>query len=76
METFFTSDHHFGHRRIIDYCGRPYAHVDEMDEALIANWNARVGHSDVVYHLGDFTLKTRGFAVSYTHLTLPTIQPV
>ncbi|MCA9712766.1 MAG: hypothetical protein KDK70_43455, partial [Myxococcales bacterium] len=62
MSTFFTSDHHFGHRNILRYCSRPFAHVDEMDEELIARWNARVSDDDVVYHLGDFTLKTRGFA--------------
>jgi len=27
-----------------------------MDETLIANWNARVGLKDHVYHLGDFAL--------------------
>jgi calcineurin-like phosphoesterase family protein len=26
----------------------------EMNEALIANWNALVGKNDIVYHLGDF----------------------
>lgn len=62
MDTFFTADTHFGHARIIDYCSRPFAHVDEMDEALIVRWNARVGDDDTVYHLGDFTLKSRGFA--------------
>jgi len=62
MTTFFTSDTHFGHRRIIDYCSRPFANVDEMDEALIAHWNRRIGPDDSVYHLGDFTLKSQGFA--------------
>jgi calcineurin-like phosphoesterase family protein len=27
-----------------------------MDEALITNWNSRVGLKDHVYHLGDFAL--------------------
>ena len=54
---FFTSDHHFGHARIIQYCQRPFASVEEMDAALIQLWNDTVGASDLVYHLGDFTLQ-------------------
>lgn len=54
METlWFTSDHHWGHANIIRFSQRPYADVDEMNEALIANWNRVVGEKDTVYHLGD-----------------------
>jgi calcineurin-like phosphoesterase family protein len=54
MKTFFTSDTHFFHSRIIQYCLRPFADVNEMNETLIANWNNVVTPDDVVYHLGDF----------------------
>jgi calcineurin-like phosphoesterase family protein len=53
---FFTADHHFGHRAIIDYAGRPFESVEVMDETLIGTWNARVGPKDEVYHLGDVSL--------------------
>ncbi|HHG83348.1 MAG TPA: phosphoesterase [Bacteroidetes bacterium] len=57
MQTiWFTADTHFGHKNIIRYTDRPYASVTAMDEALIANWNARIGPEDDVYHLGDFAL--------------------
>lgn len=56
METWFTSDTHFGHGNIIKYCDRPFADTNEMDEAIIANWNAVVGPADKVYHLGDIAL--------------------
>jgi len=54
MKTFFTSDTHFYHSRIIQYCLRPFADAHEMNEALIVNWNNVVTPDDVVYHLGDF----------------------
>lgn len=56
METWFTSDHHFGHKNILEYekYARPFATLEEMHEALIDRWNSTVGSSDHVYHLGDF----------------------
>lgn len=54
---WFTSDTHFGHANIIRLCSRPFASIDEMNEALIANWNERIDSDDTVYHLGDFAYK-------------------
>lgn len=50
---WFTSDTHFGHGNIIEFCKRPFTSVEEMDEALIENHNKCVKPKDVVYHLGD-----------------------
>lgn len=63
-EIFFTSDSHYSHARIIEYCNRPFANVKEMDEALIANWNSRVKPTDDVYHLGDFSFGTTAQAAA------------
>ena len=53
MPVWFTSDTHFGDHRVLNIGRRPFASVAEMDEALIANWNAAVGPDDEVWHLGD-----------------------
>lgn len=54
MATFFTADLHLGHARIIDYCGRPFRSVEQMDAMQIANWNSVVGPQDDVWVVGDF----------------------
>jgi len=59
MKTFFTSDLHLGHARIIELSHRPFPHVDAMNDALIQNWNAVVGPGDVVYALGDIFMGPR-----------------
>lgn len=53
MAVLFTSDSHFGDHRVLNIGRRPFASVAEMDEALLANWNAAVGPGDEVWHLGD-----------------------
>lgn len=56
MSVFFTSDLHLGHARIVELCQRPYSSVDEMNQAIIGNWNTTVGRNDVVFVLGDVAL--------------------
>lgn len=56
---FFSSDPHYYHARVIRYCNRPYATVEEMNEDMIAKWNSVVKPEDTVYVLGDFSLAFR-----------------
>lgn len=51
---FFTADTHFGQPRTLELSRRPFATVEEMNWALIKNWNIRITNNDIVYHLGDF----------------------
>lgn len=51
---FFTSDPHYEHYNIIEYCSRPFHSKEEMNSALIKNWNAVVGEKDIVFVGGDF----------------------
>ena len=52
-KVWFTSDLHFWHKNICKYCNRPYESVEEMNEAIIQNWNAVVKDDDIVFVLGD-----------------------
>lgn len=50
---FLISDTHFFHQRVIELAGRPYGSVEEMNEAMVDNWNRVVTKRDTVWHLGD-----------------------
>lgn len=62
---YFTSDLHLGHRNIIRLCNRPFATIEEMDETLIRNWNAKVTSGDTVYILGDLLFRNEKPAEEY-----------
>lgn len=68
MTTFLISDTHFSHANILNFedgCGRPirpFKSVEEMDEALIENWNSVVKEGDKVYHLGDVCIQKSGLS--------------
>lgn len=56
---WFTSDTHFDHDKILLYQAdtRPFKSPEEMNTALVENWNRLVSPGDVVYHLGDFAFR-------------------
>lgn len=53
MFDFFFADPHFGHAKIIDHAGRPFANVDEMDSEMERRYCAMVGWQDIVCWVGD-----------------------
>lgn len=59
MKYFIISDTHFNHTNIIKYCNRPFKSVEEMNKAIIKNWNETVSNRDVVIHLGDVALGSK-----------------
>lgn len=81
MRVFFTSDTHFGDHRVLNLYPRPFETVAQMDETLVANWNATVGAEDEVWHLGDFARTARQAAEllprlnGKTHLVLGNNDP-
>lgn len=54
-QVYVISDTHLGHKNIIRYEAekRPFATIEEHDEAIVQNWNAVVRKQDTVIHLGD-----------------------
>ena len=50
---FFTSDTHFFHERILEFCDRPFESNDHQTQELIRLWNEVVPEDGIVYHLGD-----------------------
>lgn len=59
-EIFFTSDTHFGHGKSFLFEPRGFSSVEEMNEAIIENWNSIVHPEDMVFHLGDVILNNDG----------------
>ncbi len=66
IETFFTSDTHFGHKNILEYekDARPFSTIEEMNEIIIERWNSVVTNKDIVYHLGDFAFGRRNINIA------------
>jgi calcineurin-like phosphoesterase family protein len=76
---YFTSDTHFWHYNIIEFCGRPvfpdtlpgyvpgWADRNEacerMNALLIERWNSKIKPEDEVYHLGDFAFCGKNKAI-------------
>jgi len=67
--SYVIADLHIGHANVCKFTRdegeplRPWDDVDEMNEALIDNWNSIVREGDKVYVLGDFTVNKK-----YVHL--------
>lgn len=54
---YFTSDLHLNHQNVIRLQNRPFETVEEMNQALIDNINARVRPEDTLYILGDISFR-------------------
>ncbi len=70
-KTWITADPHFGHAGVCKFLRadgtelRPWDNPDEMDEALVANWNSVVGDYDRVYLLGDVVINRKALSTLY-----------
>lgn len=54
QKIYFTSDLHIGSKHVIEFCHRPFSSIEEMNKALIENWNNTVDDDSIIFNLGDF----------------------
>lgn len=50
----YISDLHFGHANILKFDNRPFRNTEEMETALIENWNNTVSAGDTPIFWGIF----------------------
>ena len=62
---WFTSDLHLCHNKPFLYEPRGFISVQEMNEAIVRNWNSVVKPSDVVFILGDLMLNDNELGINY-----------
>jgi calcineurin-like phosphoesterase family protein len=69
MKTYITSDLHWGHRNIMNFCPVSRARfrndLDYMNEAMVREWNDLIEPEDLVYILGDVAFLPAPKATEY-----------
>lgn len=53
LEYYITSDLHIGHKKILQYCNRPFEDIKTMESALITNYNRIVSPTNIGFLVGD-----------------------
>ena len=72
-EVWFTSDTHFGHARIAEFCPQRVEtfsmkgpnDIQKMNEMMVKAWNEQVAPDDEVIHLGDLAMGQIETSLSY-----------
>ena len=64
MNLFLGADFHFDNANVIKHSNRPYETVEQMNEALVENWNKKVSTKDTTIIIGDFAWKNHGHWIS------------
>ena len=56
---YYISDLHLFHEASIRFDNRPFGSLDEMHESVVSRWNNKVNNGDIVYILGDMSMRGR-----------------
>lgn len=70
MSIFFTADTHFYHDNIRRHCNRPWDNLDDMNDALVENWNNKVSRRDEVWVVGDWAMIKNSYDPSVPRMKL------
>lgn len=62
---YLTGDWHYNHTKILKYCNRPFADIEENNITIIKNHSKIIGPDDILIHMGDIAL-----TISQTSLKL------
>lgn len=54
---YYISDLHLFHENAIEFDHRPFTSLQEMHDTILKNWNERVTNGDMVYILGDVSMR-------------------
>ena len=60
MAYFYTADPHFGHANILKYCKRPFENIDQMNGAILKNYQNALQPKDDLWIIGDFAFAKDG----------------
>lgn len=74
MNTWFWADPHLDHEGIIELCSRPFAKLKTMNKTIIGRYKEVVSPEDLVYIVGDLSLRgpeNIGFYRRLLQKTLP-----
>jgi calcineurin-like phosphoesterase family protein len=52
MKIWIITDTHFGHNKMIEFCGRP----EGFEDLILSNIHRLVQNGDIIIHLGDFCI--------------------
>ena len=65
---YFIGDLHLFNRNQtgegVNYDGRPFATVAEMNQYILEHWNAKITNGDTVYILGDMAMRGRNCLIT------------
>lgn len=68
VRVWFGSDHHLNHKRIIEFCNRPFQNLGHMNVEIVRRHNALVQADDIYFAVGDLAMgdfeEAMGFAAS------------
>jgi calcineurin-like phosphoesterase family protein len=65
---WLSSDWHYSHSNIVRYANRPFKDVEEMNAALITNYNSVVSDKDIVFFLGDIAFGGENVTYALEHM--------